>query len=119
MAQHVLVKNIGEKPYVDTFRDEPINISPGGTVTMQRREAITFLGRMSNSGKDGKPIEKKLVMIPISGAQAVAAESEKKFVCNLDGHECGSQEELDEYLKRFASKTVKREQIDRAKKESE
>lgn len=114
MAQHVFVENIGNRTYKDTFRDDEINIPVGGKIQMQRREALIFLGRMSPTGPDGKPVEKMLRITPVS--ESVGEKEEKHFVCNLDGRSFSSQAELDAHLRTTANKTVTREQIDKAKR---
>lgn len=116
MAQMVNVVNEGTADYVDTYRDNPVKIPAGKSIVMQRRDAIEFLGRMSLTGRDGKPVPKMLKIEPIAGEKK---EEEKtgRFICNLDGAEFDTQEELDEYLKKFASKTVTRDRIDKAKKD--
>ena len=116
MAQMVKVVNVGTVDYIDTYRDNPVKIPAWKSITMQRRDAIEFLGRMSPAGKDGKPVPKMLVIEPIEASGKEEA-PEGKFICNLDGAEFDTQEELDEYLKKFASKTVSREIIYKTKRD--
>lgn len=118
MAQHVWVENAGSKPYKDTFREREINIPSGGRIEMQRREAIIFLGCMSPTGPDGKPIEKNLKMIPVMSSDGQKVES-GEFVCNFDGKRFLTQSELDAHLKTVAGRTVTREQVDKAKRKEE
>jgi hypothetical protein len=120
MAQQVLVKNVGSETYREVFRENEIVIPAGGTVKMQRREALLFLGTMSPTGSNGRPIEKKLELVPVGSIDSsVGQEPTKEFICNLDGKKFGSQAELDAHLKTLSSKTVTRDQIDSAARKRE
>lgn len=110
MAQHVRIVNEGKRPYTENFNGNIITIPVGGSIEMQRREAIRFMAQMSPPGyidengtvDNSKPAEKRLRMIPKDGK----VETEKKFVCNLDGTEFDTQKELDEYLERVSDKVA-------------
>ncbi len=45
MADKFGVKNIGQRTYKEKYNDKEIVIEPGQTITMNRRDAIDFMGR--------------------------------------------------------------------------
>lgn len=105
MAKQAYVLNKGDSTYKEFFKGNTIVIKPGEKVKMQRREAIAFLSQISPPDKQGYPVEKKLVLVPIDGNE----KEEEKFVCNLDGKEFDTQSDLDAYLAIVSNKTVEKD----------
>lgn len=108
MAQHVFVVNDGSETFVDSFRGKKIAIRPNEKIKMQRREAIAFLSTMSPKDPHDplRLVPKMLRIVPIDDYKEV-----EKFICNLDGKEFDTQEQLDDYLKSVANKTFEKDEV--------
>lgn len=75
--EQVLVKNRGSETFKETFQEKDYVIEPGETITMQRRDAIRFLGTFPGMDKKtGKPIIKNLVIETIEEEPEIVAKVE-------------------------------------------
>jgi hypothetical protein len=107
----VKVKNNGSKDFEQRYKDALISIPKGKTVKMSRRDAIAFLGLLSPADpKDpnSSGLEKNLEIIPLDEIDETP-DAPEKFICHVDNKEFDTQEQLDEYIKRFEDQRIKKE----------
>jgi hypothetical protein len=122
MAQHVYVINDGDTVYTERFQGNTITIKPKEKIKMERHAAVQFLSQMSAPGfidenehvDPNRPQEKRLRMQAIDGE----APEVRKAVCNLDGKEFDTDEELQRYLKSVADKNVEMDKNGNIKKKA-
>jgi len=122
MKDAVAVLNCGNEQYQEDWNGNNFAIPAGKAITMKRRDAITFLGRMSSTDpKDpaGAPIPKKLKIVPLHEAASfvvkeydeIVGTTKKEYTCNYDGKVFTSQEALDAHLNTLTDKTVKPDDV--------
>lgn len=107
--------------YTEEFRDQTIKIPAGKYILMEEGEAKLFKGSFNSPilDHDDMPDPRGYKKIRIERDGAIAdlqeeAEVSKVYVCQADGSEFTSKEELDEYVKdNFAHLIVKDEEAER------
>lgn len=104
-----MVFNDSSRDYTEEYNGEEILVPAKGSILMNRRDAVKFLGTYSGPDpKDStKPKEKRLRIIQLKPETSENGSGE--YVCNLDGKTFNTQEELDEYLKKISDQTAERE----------
>ena len=91
----VRVYNDGVATYVERYKNQDIEIPPKGFLVMKKRDAIDFLGTMSQPLPNGGWVEKNL---SLHEDPASIDDPPQKYVCNFDGLEFPTQEALDQHL---------------------
>jgi hypothetical protein len=101
MSSTVKVVNDNIHPFRQEFKEEMIVIPAGGSITMDRDDAVQFIGSFFPPRKDGNDqpdprFFKKLRMAEMSGSYAEQAP--EKFVCQKCMFVAKSQVELDAHI---------------------
>lgn len=85
--------------HVETFKGETIRIPAKGFIVMDWAEAVQFKGSYTPIVRDGMERDLKPKMIRLEKIAVASPEPEKqRFICQMDGKEFSSQQELDEYI---------------------
>ena len=98
------VWNENKYPYREKFEGKDVEIEPGGYVIMNDKEAIRFKGTYAPPRVDGMgrpdPLYFKMLRLEEhnpANEPVVHVEPSKKFICQKDGQEFDSLEELEAY----------------------
>lgn len=107
------IVNNGDKPYKEMFRGKEIVIPAKGSIVMERREAVNFVGQYIPFDKEHSIGEKPLSMKPARGkapsAPVAVLDDEPEHVHPVTGKEYATKEALDEDLKGFEHLALKDE----------
>lgn len=117
LKQQVALLNRDRADYTETFKGDKVTIPAGKAIKMSRRDAVQFRGQYGGSadGDPTRPKIKNLIMLPIKEINPdlvagelkdLAAPVAKTYICNYDGREFDSQEELDEHLEAIKGNRV-------------
>lgn len=93
----VSIKNNNTRVYREEYKEKLIEIPAGEHISMERRDAINFLGSIPKTDSDtGQPIIKKLQMVTyIEEPQ----EQVEEIKCTLCGKVCATETGLKVHLK--------------------
>lgn len=106
------VINTSDEEYKEMFAGKLLTFPPKGSIVMERREAVRFLGQYVPFDREKSNGEKPLSWKPANGKRPAAALpdveiDEPKFVNQATGKAHASQAELDEALKGFGHLVLK------------
>jgi hypothetical protein len=95
------VVNDNVHPFRQEFKEQMISIPAGGSISMDRDDAVIFLGSFFPPKKDGNDqpdpkFFKKLRIVDLVGTPSDIVE--ESFVCQKCRHKASSKEELDQHI---------------------